>query len=237
MKIEKGYYIKARCVKDSKISIAPPYIREIWDWILREANHKDTISSGRKIHRGELVRSFKDIQEDLKWMVGYRKETYKKWQCENAMRVLTREEMITTKKTTRGMLIKVVNYDTYQDPKNYENNNENSTRATREQQRTDTINKNDKNDKNISEPSSQDFTNKVINEFYEFNKQVNYSSKTERKAVQELAKQYGQEELIKMIKHYRYLLEVDTFMPVATTPFEFKKKLAKILIRFKNLNK
>jgi hypothetical protein len=90
---------------------------------------------------------------------------------------------------------------------------------------------------NNSEPSSQDFTNKVINEFYEFNKQVNYSSKTERKAVQELAKQYGQEELIKMIKHYRYLLEVDTFMPVATTPFEFKKKLAKILIRFKNLNK
>jgi hypothetical protein len=147
--IPKGYYIKARNIKDSKISIAPPYIREIWDWILRESNHKDKIYNGRKIARGECIRTFKDIQEDLKWMVGYRKETYKKWHCENAMRWLTREGMITTTRTTRGMLIKVLKYDKYQDPKNYENNNENIHENRHENNtRTDTINKNEKNEKN-----------------------------------------------------------------------------------------
>jgi len=38
-KIKGGYYIKARCIQDSEISIMPPYIREIWDWLLKEANH------------------------------------------------------------------------------------------------------------------------------------------------------------------------------------------------------
>jgi len=38
--IEGGYYIKARVIKHKKIAHAAPHVREIWDYCLREANHK-----------------------------------------------------------------------------------------------------------------------------------------------------------------------------------------------------
>jgi len=141
-KIDGGYYIKARCIQNSEIAIMPPYVREIWDWLLKEANHTDKKSNGSSIKRGQLIRTFRDIQEGLKWMIGYRKMTYKKWQCENAMKFLRKRGMVTTMKTTRGMLVTICNYSLYQDPKNYESNTKADTRATVNKQLTDTINKN-----------------------------------------------------------------------------------------------
>ena len=148
MKIKGGYYIKARCIQDSEISIMPPYIREIWDWLLKEANHSDNKSNGLNIKRGQLIRTFKDIQEGLHWMIGWRKMTYQNWQCENAMKFLRERSMITTMKTTRGMLITICKYSLYQDPKNYESNSKADRRTTVAKQTPDTINKNDNNDKN-----------------------------------------------------------------------------------------
>jgi hypothetical protein len=145
--IEGGYILQPRKVKESEIAFAPPHVREIWNWLLREANHKDVKTGGTVIKRGQTMRSYRDIQEALHWMVGYRKETYKKWHCEIAMRWLTKRHMITTTKTTRGLLITICNYDHYQDPKNYENDSENDKKTTRKRQGTDTINKNDKNEK------------------------------------------------------------------------------------------
>jgi len=147
-KIKGGYYMKARCIQNSEIAIMPPYVREIWDWLLKEANHTNKKINGTTIQRGQLLRTFKDIQEGLQWFVGWRKMTYKKWHCENAMKLLMKADMITTVKTTRGMLITICNYSLYQDSKNYESNRRTTTRATDPKQTTDTINKNDKNDKN-----------------------------------------------------------------------------------------
>jgi len=143
MKIDGGYYIKARCIQNSDISTAPPHVREIWDWIIKEANHKDT----RVCKRGQLVRSYKDVQEGLCWYVGWRKMTYKNHQCEIAMKWLKKAGMITTKKTTRGMLINIDKYDYYQDPSNYESHKETRKKATRKPQTSHTINKNEKNEK------------------------------------------------------------------------------------------
>jgi len=120
-KIPGGYYIKARKIQHSKIAHAPPYIREIWDWLLRNAHH-----TNGSLKRGQCLCSYKQIQEDLCWYVGYRKEKYSKWQCENAIKWLRERAMITTTRTTRGLIVQVVNYDFYQDPKNYEI----TTRAT-----------------------------------------------------------------------------------------------------------
>ena len=144
MNIKGGYYIKARKIQDSEIAHSAPCIREIWDWILKEANHQDT----RICNRGECVRSYKDIQNGLAWYIGWRKMTYTKHDCENTMKWLRKHTMVTTKKTTRGIIITVLNYDYYQNPKNYENHKENTTRTTTKPQTTDTINKNDKNVKN-----------------------------------------------------------------------------------------
>jgi len=145
-KIEGGYYIKARKIQNSEISVAPPHIREIWDWILKEANHEDT----KVCKRGQCIRSYKDIQEGLRWYVGWRKCTYSKNDCETAMKWLTKHTMIHTTKTTRGMAITVLNYDHYQTPENYtENYTENYKKHTRNIQTRHTINNNEKNEKNI----------------------------------------------------------------------------------------
>ena len=144
--IEGGYYIKARTIQESNISLAPPHVREIWDWFLMKANHADFVH----VRRGMLFTSIKEIQEGLKWYVGYRKEVYTKSKCEMALNWLRKNSMIETTKTTRGMVISICKYDYYQNPKNYETNSEKSTKTTRKEQPSDTIYKNAKEEKEIN---------------------------------------------------------------------------------------
>ena len=114
--IQGGYYIKARCIQEASIATQPPYVREIWDWLIKEANHADN----GEIKRGMCLRSYKDIQDGLKWFIGWRKMQYAKWQCEKATLWLTKEAMIATRKTTHGLIFTLVNYEKYQDGSNYE---------------------------------------------------------------------------------------------------------------------
>ena len=210
MKIKGGYYIKARCIQNSEIAIMPPYIREIWDWLLKEANHTDSKSNGSNIKRGQLVRTFKDIQEGLKWMIGWRKMTYKKWQCENAMKFLRERSMITTMKTTRGMLVTVCNYSLYQDPKNYESNTKADRIATDHKQTTDTINKNDKNVKN-EKKEKKEYMDVVFLTNDEYNKLVDkFGENITKDKIEELSlyiKSQGKENKYK--DHYATILAWD----------------------------
>jgi len=141
--IEGGYYLKARCIQESAIMHAPPHVREIWDWLLMRAMFRD----GRSLERGQVVASYQDMREGLSWRVGYRTERYSKWDCEKAMKWLTKETMIATTKTTNGLLITILNYSHYQDPKNYESHNESHNEATREPQPPSTIEKKEKKEK------------------------------------------------------------------------------------------
>lgn len=142
--IEGGYILQPRIIKESQIMKQPPHYREIWFYLLREANHK----KNHVCDRGELIRSYKDILEDLSWYVGYRKESYKKHHCEKAMKWLTKERMIATRRTTRGVRIKILQYDKYQTPENYERDYESDNKATTKRRSSSTINKNEKNVKN-----------------------------------------------------------------------------------------
>lgn len=143
--IPNGYYLKARAIEGSAIANAPPHIREIWDYLLREANHKSVKYYGHTVERGQLFRSIEQIREALHWMVGWRKERYKKHLCENAMKWLVKAEMITTTKAIRGNLITIVNYSTYQNPDNYESRSEDDRKADVMPTVYGAINKNDKN--------------------------------------------------------------------------------------------
>lgn len=146
--IPGGFYIKARKIEESEIAHAAPHVREIWDWLLKEANHKTLKTYGKNIERGQIFTDFSEIIEALHWREGFVKKAYKKHHVDNAMRWLRQRFMITTQKTTRGLIVTICNYDTYQNPKNYENANGYDTITTRLRQGTDTINKNVKNVKN-----------------------------------------------------------------------------------------
>jgi len=123
--IPKGYILKARVIEDSEIAYAPPHVREIWDLCLRKANYRDRKCGDSVIRRGQWLTSYAEIREALHWKVGWRKHTYKKWQCEETLKKLRRWGMVTTQKTTRGLVVTVCNYNRYQSSANYENHNGN----------------------------------------------------------------------------------------------------------------
>ena len=133
--IPGGYYLKARKTQESWIAHAPPHVREIWDWLIANANSKPKNLSGKIIERGQLYTNYESIIEGLHWMVGYRKERYTKAHTETAMKALTKAAMITTTKTAHGMIVTICKYEQYQNPKNYENRNENrNENHTKEQE-------------------------------------------------------------------------------------------------------
>jgi len=148
-KINGGYFIKARCIKNSAIYKAPPYVREIWDYLLREANHADKKYNGYVIKRGQLFRSYREIRDDLSWKVGYRTERYNENQMKMGMRYLMKQLMITLTKQPRGNIITICNYDFFQNPKNYEATSEATNDTTDGQpmcnQGVLSINKNEEN--------------------------------------------------------------------------------------------
>lgn len=147
-KIKGGYYLKARQIDDSAIAHAAPHVREVWDWLIKYAQHTPYKVNGKTIERGQVLTTYEEIANDLHWMVGFVKKTYKKHHIDFAMRWLRQELMITTQKTTRGFIVTICNYAFYQDPKNYVNDNDYDTITTPLRQPPTTINKNDNNDYN-----------------------------------------------------------------------------------------
>lgn len=211
--IAGGYYLKARKIQQSDISTCSPAVREIWDWLLMNANHKN--SRDGRIKRGQLFRTYEDIREGLKWYVGYRKERYSEDVTKKAMKALRRHGMITTTKAPGGVLITICNYDFYQNPKNYEGTNEGTNEGTakapsRHQGGTTYKNKNEKNVKNekkkpvvVSVPETLNTTDFLTTweTFQQHRKQI-------KKPMTDLAKkqtlenltQHGPDVAIKMLK-------------------------------------
>lgn len=158
-RIEGGYILLSRKLIESDIWDKPPIYLKVWLYILAKAQHKPY----KNLDRGELVVSIPELIEVCSYKVGYRTEKPSKTQIFNVLEWLrssyegsheedAKEPMIETTKTTRGMVVKVLNYSVYQDPKAYERNGEEHdeevTSGTMPERQADTINKNDKNDKN-----------------------------------------------------------------------------------------
>lgn len=120
--IKGGYYLKPRRFDESEIAHAPPHVREVWDWLIRNAIWSE--KGEGKLKRGQLFCNAAIIREGLHWYVGYRKEYYKTSACENSMKWLVKAGMITTTRTTRGSIVTICNYSLYQDPDKYESRSE-----------------------------------------------------------------------------------------------------------------
>lgn len=147
-----GYIKLARKSLESGIWQKPPMYWKAWCYILLKANHKDT----GNVKRGEAIISIKELQEACSYSVGYRKVIPTIKQIRSILEYLRNPDegnneghMVGTTKVTNGMLIKVLNYDTYQSLDGYEGHNENRTKDLRRSSEGHNLyNKNDKNDKN-----------------------------------------------------------------------------------------
>lgn len=154
----------SRKLIESEIWDKPPLYLKVWMYLLMRAQFKPY----KNLERGELVVSIPELIEACSYKVGYRTEKPTKSQIFNILEWLRNSDeashegyandtMIETTKTTRGMVVKVLNYNVYQDSKNYEHNaeqnDEKPTNDTMPKRQADTINKNDKNELRTKESS------------------------------------------------------------------------------------
>lgn len=145
--IPGGYILLSRRLIESEIWDKPPIYLKVWIYILNKARHE----AEGAYERGELLLSIPELQEVCSYKVGFRKETPSKKQIFNILEFLrnpyegdyerddegnvkdgTKETMIETRKTTRGLIVKVCNYNVYQDPKNYKKTYEGNDESNKE---------------------------------------------------------------------------------------------------------
>jgi hypothetical protein len=119
-KIPGGYILLARKTLESEIMDKPPLYFKLWGWMLLQAKFRP--KNGLK--RGQFKTSIKEMQAAMAHHVGYRKETPTVKQIRKAYEGLTKGSMIGTTKGTDGLIVTILNYDKYQNQKNYEGHHE-----------------------------------------------------------------------------------------------------------------
>lgn len=216
MCIKGGYILQPRAIDESDVSKFSPHIREIWLYLLRKAEYKDTVISGTKVKRGQVLTSYSDISEDLAWYVGFRKGVYNLDEIGSAMKTLRRTAMITTARTARKVLITICKYEYYQDPDNYDNRDDNRS-DNRNDNRSDnrTITKELKKERIEDTNVSIKSNNKVVSTNIDFDKLVDFFnsetkgvfgnvrkpiSKKRERLVSARIKEHGKDAFVEVIK-------------------------------------
>jgi len=140
LRVNGGAFQVARKLFQSEVWLSKPSTwKVIWIYILGNVNHK----AKNEFSRGEgffmFSKCLPDIGNDIT------KDMVKK-----SIIFFKQNEMISTKRSTRGVKIKVLKYDIYQSLDSYGSTGISTKKALRKHQESTPINKNDKNDKNIA---------------------------------------------------------------------------------------
>jgi hypothetical protein len=118
--MSNGAFIVARKMFDSELWLRKPSSwKVIWIYILGNVSHKDTST----FRRGVGFFNFADKRTQIGSDISY--DTIKK--CLTFLKVST---MISTKRSTRGMYVEVLNYNKYQLLDNYKSTTESTTQST-----------------------------------------------------------------------------------------------------------
>lgn len=143
-----GAFQVARKIFVSEIWLNKPSTwKVIWIYILGKVNH----GKNGKYERGEGYFNF--TQEARSIGIDITTNMIKEF-----FQYARSSSMVATTRTTRGVVVKILNYNKYQTLNNYLTNTTSTTSETREKhERNTTINKNDKNKENIYMPKLVEF--------------------------------------------------------------------------------
>jgi len=161
-KIMGGAFMLSRQIFTSKIwQDKPSSWKIIWIYILGQVNHKDN----DRFKRGEGFFNFSRELSTKNIGCDITSDMIKKF-----LQFARSSSMVSTKRSTRGTIIKVLNYNKYQTLSNYESTTSSTNKARKKHERSTTINKNDKNDKNdkniiIAKPSLAIDKSVLVNKF------------------------------------------------------------------------
>jgi hypothetical protein len=137
--MKRGAFQIARKIFDSELWLEKPASwKVIWIYILGKVNHKE---SGR-FKRGEGFINFTYSRREIG--IDITPDIIKK-----SLSFFRKSGMIDTKRSTRGLIIKVLKYNEYQTLDNYTSTKVSTTQAREKHERSTPINKNVKNEKNI----------------------------------------------------------------------------------------
>lgn len=230
----KGATIWLRQTIESAIFFSKPdKWFKIWFFLINKVNHKDT----KLFKRGTNFTTYEEIGR----FTGANKNV-----TDHFIRWAKKEQMLATRKTTRGMVINVLRYNEYQDSIKRKSDTESELKAKQKRNRSDTINKNDKNDKkyipeiNSGNPTSESSSsplevkeNKdigwVIHAFKEINPTMVaefYKRKPQREAARDLIRTFGLEATLTLIDNYKKVRHKE-FCPSISSPLELKTKYSK----------
>lgn len=126
--IDGGYIVLARQILESDIFLwKPPEWLKIWVYILLKVQYQN----GRRFARGTGYFNWEEDKRNLKGVT--------KHQWYHCIEFLRKDRMIATQKTTRGNIIKVLKYDTYQDSALYKSETKSEARAKQKRSTSETI--------------------------------------------------------------------------------------------------
>ena len=143
-KIMGGAFMLSRQIFTSKIwQDKPSSWKIIWIYILGQVNHKDN----DRFKRGEGFFNFSRELSTKNIGCDITSDMIKKF-----LQFARSSSMVSTKRSTRGTIIKVLNYNKYQTLSNYESTTSSTSKAREKHEESTPINKNDKNVKKDTPP-------------------------------------------------------------------------------------
>lgn len=150
MQMSQGFIKLHRKILESDIWNDPMTFR-LFTYLILNATHKDgTRVSGMELQKGQYLRSYRKIAEDLAYKEGRGLKKPSISTIKRCIGKLVKSERITLHETELGTVFTVLNYSIYQGSEGLEEETQNGSKnePRTNPERTQNNNKNDKNDKN-----------------------------------------------------------------------------------------
>ncbi len=128
--LSNGAFVLSRSIFKSDLWQKPPEYLKIWIYLIGKANHKGRKYRGYYCERGQYFCDYAELRAQLSYKIGFRKKKCGDFAPKTLMKFLRSTLRITTMKKPRGVLITILNYDTYQALDNYEKTNEKTNEKT-----------------------------------------------------------------------------------------------------------
>jgi len=117
--IPGGYILYPRHFVDL-LDEAPLLDRVLWTWLNCQANHRDGDTAHGRLRRGQLLATIPTMRRALSYRAGHSLRAPTKAAVWRALERYRRRNMIETRRTTRGLIITICQYEHYQHPAHYE---------------------------------------------------------------------------------------------------------------------
>jgi len=126
--IPGGYILYARDFL-GLLEEAPLLDRVLWTWLNCRANHKDSDITHGRLRRGQLLATIPQMRQALSYRAGRSLRAPSKAAVWRALERYRRRNMIETRRTTRGLVITICQYECYQNSTYYSRHSKETDRS------------------------------------------------------------------------------------------------------------